>query len=327
MDGNSETIDRPAWLCFSFDATRLKLHDATRTMVGLTVFCGVTAAALIGINGLTFPAGDLFEPAGTCAALLALAAFYQAVRPAENFVLVLKSLCVLVAFSSVYSVLMYAVATCRWPLADSMLARADAALGLSAPAVVRFVGEHRGLALFMWLAYFSLIPQMILAIVWLGLANDREHLDKFLLQFILGSLITLVGFYFWPAHGTYGDVYRLPVPDYCRRCVEHLDALRAGARTVISWRETEGLITFPSFHTTWAVLLVAAFSGSRMCWPVALWNVVVVASTVTTGMHYFSDVLAGLAVCGVVIWATKDRPRELDPATSGVGAETAVGAG
>ena len=310
MDGNSETISRPAWLGLRFDARRLTLCDDTRSMVRLTAFCAVIAAALIGVNGLVFPAADLFEPVGTCAALLALAGFYQAVRPAPNFVLVLKALCVLVAFSSVYSVLMYAVAACGRPLADSMLAQADAALGLSAPAVVQFVNEHRALAFFMWLAYFSLIPQTILAIILLGLANDGYHLDKFLVRFILGSMITLVGFYFWPAHGTYGNVYSLPVPDYCLRCVEHLDALRSGARTLVTWRETEGLITFPSFHTIWAVLLIAAFYGSpRMFWPMAAWNIVVVLSTVTTGMHYFSDVLAGLLVSGAIIWATKQKAK------------------
>ena len=94
-----------------------------------------------------------------------------------------------------------------------------------------------------------------------------------------------------------------------RQIIEHLDGLRSGARTLVTWRDAEGLITFPSFHTIWAVLLVAAFYGCRrLFWPVALLNVLVVLSTITTGMHYFSDVIAGLMISAVVIWATKDRP-------------------
>lgn len=300
-----------------FHPKRFALGDDSRAMVRLTLLTGVFTAVLIAFQGLVFPPADFFEPLATCAILLTLAAFYQTVRPAPNFVLVLKALCVLVAFSTVYSVLMYAVAACGWPLADWMLARCDAALGLSAPEVIRWVNERPTMALVLRLAYFSLIPQTILAIVWLGLTNDRYHLDKFLVRFMVASLITVVGFFLWPAKGTYGPVYELPVPAYCRQCVEHFDALRSGARTLVTWRETEGLITFPSFHTIWAVLLAAAFYGSRrMFWPVALLNVVVVISTVTTGMHYFSDVFAGLLISAVVIWTTKDRPARKDSAAA-----------
>jgi membrane-associated phospholipid phosphatase len=285
-----------------------ELASDTRTMVRLTVLTGILTACLIAIKGLVFPWGDAITPLVTCGVLVSLATFYQAVRPAPNFVLVLKSLAVLVAFSSVFSVLMYALASCGRPLADSMLAHADGALGLSAPSVVPWVNASPNLARFFWLAYFSLIPQTILAIVWLGLANNRYGLDKFLVRFILASLITAVGFYLWPAKGTYGSVYNLPVPAYCQQCAEHLDALRAGARTMVTWRDAEGLITFPSFHAVWAVLLAAAFYGSRyLFWPVAVLNVIVIMSTVTTGMHYFIDVIVGVLIATVVIRSTQDR--------------------
>jgi membrane-associated phospholipid phosphatase len=221
-------------------------------------------------------------------------------------VLVLKSLAVLVAFSTVYSMLMYALATGGRPLADSMLARADAMLGLSAPEVVQWVNRRPSMALVLRLAYFSLIPQTILAIVWLGFSGNRYNLDKFLVRFMLASLITVIGFYLWPAKGTYGAAYGLAVPPYCQQCAEHLDALRSGARTLVTWRDTEGLITFPSFHTIWAVLLIAAFYGCRVVfWPVAVLNVVVVISTITTGMHYFADVIAGLVVTAIVLGAAR----------------------
>ena len=280
----------------------------TRAMVRLTILTGGLTGILIAARRLVFPLSDICEPLAICAVLVALAAFYQVVRPAPNFVLVLKSLAVLVTFSAAYSMFMYALATTGRPMADAMLARADGAMGLSAPGVVRWVNEHSSLARILWLAYFSLIPQTILAIVWLGLTNNRYNLDKFLVRFMLASLITAVGFYLWPAKGTYGPVYNLPVPAYCQQCVEHFDALRSGARTLVTWRETEGLITFPSFHTIWAVLLTAAFYGCRrLFWPIALLNVIVIFSTVTTGMHYFLDVIVGVLISAVVIRSTQDR--------------------
>lgn len=288
--------------------SHLSLADDTRTMVRLTILTGVLTAVLITARRLVFPLADICEPLAISAILIALSAFYQVVRPAPNFVLVLKALAVLVAFSAAYSMFMYALATCGRPMADAMLARADGALGLSAPGVVCWVNENSSLARILWLAYFSLIPQTILAIVWLGLANNRYNLDKFLVRFMLASLITAVGFYLWPAKGTYGPVYNLPVPAYCQQCVEHFDALRSGARTLVTWRDAEGLITFPSFHTIWAVLLMAAFYGYRcLFWPLALLNVIVIMSTVTTGMHYFVDVIIGVLISAVVIRSTQDR--------------------
>jgi membrane-associated phospholipid phosphatase len=295
---------------------RLEFSADTRTMVRLTILTALLTACLVAVKRLTFPLADAFEPLVTCTILIALAALYQVLRPAPNFVLVLKSLTVLVAFSTIYTILMYALATGGRPLADPMLAGADTALGLSPPSVVHWVNERPAVALVMWLAYISLIPQTILAIVCLGLSNNRYHLDKFLARFMLASLITAVCFYFWPAKGTYAPPFNLPAPSYCLPWGEHLDALRSGARTLVTWRDAEGLITFPSFHTIWAVLLIAAFYGSRrLFWPLAALNVVVVISTVTTGMHYFADVIAGVLISAVVIWATQDRQTE-DEGTS-----------
>jgi membrane-associated phospholipid phosphatase len=274
-------------------------------MIRLTVLTGVVTALLFAVRGLSFPLSDVWEPTITCLALLAVGAFYRFVRPAANFVLTTKALAVLVGFSTLYAMLMYAIATCGRPLVDASLARADETLGLSAPATVAWANARPAIAWILWAAYFSLIPQTILVIVWLGLRGRSERLDTFLVRFMLASLITAVGFFFWPAAGTYGSVYNLAVPDYCTTCFSDLCELRSGAQTLITWRGSQGLITFPSFHTIWALLLAGAFVGSRLFWPLALLNALVVFSTVTTGMHYYTDVIAGIAVTLVVIAATR----------------------
>jgi membrane-associated phospholipid phosphatase len=287
-------------------ARRFDWSGDTRTMLRLTLFTGAVAAAVIATQGLTFPLGDLWEPLATCGGLLGVAAFYQCVRPAPNFVLTSKALAVLVVFSSVYSVLMYAVASTGRPLADHLLLRLDATMGLSAPNLVRWIDARPVLAELFLVAYFSLIPQTIAVIVVLGFANRAKNLDRFLVRFMLSSLIAVVGFYFWPALGACGDG-RLPVPERYAPTIEHIEALRSGAMTAITWRGAQGLITVPSFHTIWAVLLASAFAGSRLFWPLVLLNALVVASTVTTGMHYFIDVLAGLVISAIVIVGTRDK--------------------
>ncbi|MEO1995073.1 MAG: phosphatase PAP2 family protein, partial [Planctomycetaceae bacterium] len=86
------------------------------------------------------------------------------------------------------------------------------------------------------------------------------------------------------------------------RYLAHLESLRDGSRTVVTWRNAEGLITVPSFHTTWAILLSFAFRDWKwLLPPVMILNVCVVISTLTSGWHYGTDVAAGALVASVSV--------------------------
>src|SRR5262249_24403227 len=105
--------------------------------------------------------------------------------------------------------------------------------------------------------------------------------------------------------------YDLPVPKHYATILDHLDALRSHVRTLITWRDAEGIITFPSFHAVWAVLLTAAFwRRGWLFYAIGVLNLAVIAWTVTTGMHYFTDVLAGIAIAAGVIAATRGTDEE-----------------
>ncbi len=177
------------------------LPASTRVMAGLILCTVIATAVLVPAMGLTFPVGDWLQPAATCAGLLAAAAYYHR-RRVPNFVLCLQSLIVLVAFSTVFCVLTYAVAATARPYADASLARCDGALGFSAPAIVRWTNERPWLASLLEICYFSVIPQTVLVIIYFGLRNRRNVLDKFLLRFMACGLLTSLLFYFLPAQGT-----------------------------------------------------------------------------------------------------------------------------
>ena len=121
-------------------------------------------------------------------------------------------------------------------------------------------------------------------------------------------MLTAACFWFWPAAGPFAT-YGYEPNAVQGRYLEHFHALRDGARTLVTWRHAEGLITFPSFHTTWALLLATAFVHRRRIFIAsAILNGAVIISTMTTGWHYFADVLGGVAVYVIVMlaaWAAR----------------------
>lgn len=295
-------------------------------------------AVIVPRLGLSFPLRDALQPVAVVAGLAALAVWYER-RGVQNLALCFRSVVALVAFSTCYSVLMCAVAAVGRPLADEWLNQIDGALGLSAANIVRWTNERPTIARLLWLAYFSIIPQTIVTIIYLGMRHEHAALEKFLTRFMVTALLTAGGLYFAPAIGSCAAGDYAP-PDFHTRFVEQMSSLRAGQLREITWRDAEGLITFPSFHTIWGVLVVLAFSQRRrLFWPVLSLNLAMIASTVTTGMHYFVDVLAGFLVVAIALpvadwlshgdgfshaWFGPRRARELvDVGPSGLGGQHA----
>jgi membrane-associated phospholipid phosphatase len=267
----------------------------------------LTFGLLLGM-GLAVPFGDIWPPLLFCGGL-ALGACYYWWRGVECFMLCLKALAILVGTTAVFGPLTYAVATLRWPWVDSQLARFDAAFGLSAGALVTWTAQHPWFDLLMRLVYSSVFPQIIAVIVVLGFAADRR-LDVFLIRFMLGGLLTSAIFAFLPAQGTC-VYFHQTTPGHYVDVLSELYRLRRGVLWV-SWRDAQGIVTFPSFHTIWAVLLIAAFRGRWLFWPILILNSLVLLSCVTTGMHYFADVLGGLIVTAIVIVATRPLCQTLE---------------
>lgn len=249
---------------------------------------GVALTAAVGAWGSGFTVAGIPRVA-IVVAVLGLAAYHY--RHVEQFRLCLSALLLTVVFSTGFVTLTYMAARLNPPLIDDWLVRCDQLLGFS--TIRAWQGTHLGVLF--TVAYYSLLIQTAFTIAVLGLGNKREPLERFLQQMMVAGLIVLACFVLVPAIGPCAVDPSADQAHY----LEHFRQLRAGTRNGLSLADAEGLITFPSFHTVWALLLVAACPRPFKTASVLL-NAAVIAATLTTGWHYLSDVLGGVLVYYVV---------------------------
>ncbi|MFK7817828.1 MAG: phosphatase PAP2 family protein [Planctomycetaceae bacterium] len=260
-------------------------------------------ATLMLSRGLTVPTQDLRMPIVVGAVLLGVAAFYRK-RGVSSFVLCLLGLTHVVVFTAGYTLLMYSTATLNRPLVDANLAAFDQSCGVSLPAIVAWAKANPNIRGWLNMTYDSLLPQTALVVMVLGLRGKRLPMEQFMMQFMLTTLLCIVGLALMPAIGPFHHYgYEMNVAQ--TRYVEHFTALRDGTMTKLTLSQAEGLITFPSFHTTWAILLAWAYRRQMLLFiPLSLINLAVIASTLTSGWHYFADLCSGVLIAVIAIWFT-----------------------
>jgi membrane-associated phospholipid phosphatase len=295
-------VDRALALAASWPRFTLPLHfsaDALLKSALTALLLAVTCLVCWG-QPLEVPPADVGPPVALVAALLALGHYYRR-RGETSFVLCLTALSQIVAFATCYVVAMYALATPTWPLVDRQLAAFDACCGVHVPRFCRWAADHPTGGTLLRAAYDSLLYQTAAVIVLLGLGNRRRALEGFVLAFMLAALAALAIFVVMPACGPFVQYDLTPSHDQAI-FLDHFLSLRDGSRHVISYRGAEGLITFPSFHVAWALVIVWAVRGRRPVFALsAALNGLLILSTMTTGWHYFADVLGGGAVAIVAI--------------------------
>jgi len=185
------------------------------------------------------------------------------------------------------------------PLRDPLFASVDAALGIRVPSMIAWAQDHR-LAETFDTAYSLLKPLLLLAALVPALAGKLKFAKEFLMANIVAFAIAIPLFAFLPGIGPW-DYYHLVPKSHQLACQSEILSLRLPGIYTYNWQEAH-IICFPSFHVIWAVL------SARVLWvfrllriPVSALAAVIIVSTMTTGWHYFSDVLGGLIVAPISI--------------------------
>lgn len=201
------------------------------------------------------------------------------------------------------------------PLQDANLLRWDQAVGIYVPKLVAWA-PHHWLGIVSNMSYAWVFPLMQAAIFLPILAGELKYAQRFLLANLVAFVAGLPVFAMFPAIGPwYG--FHLPVQPYQTACQALIFLIRQPGPFIYQF--PSGAICFPSYHVIWALLGVQALWWMR---PVRVLLVILAAlilfSTMTVGNHYFVDVLAGIPVAAVAMYAA-DRLMNWAPIKPGLG--------
>ncbi len=193
------------------------------------------------------------------------------------------------------------------PLRDSLFAGVDQWLGISVPGIAAWA-SHDWLGSMVNRSYALLIPLLPAAFLAPALAGKAKHAEEFLLSNLIAFTIGVSLFALFPAVGPWYAYHQ--AGNGAQMFFEaQFFALRFPG-TYVFHSQPLGLITFPSFHVIWAILCTTALWGFRsLRVPISLLSGMMIASTMTTGWHYFSDVLGGIAVATLSILLAKAYSR------------------
>ena len=206
--------------------------------------------------------------------------------------------------SHILSPAQYLAAAFNRPLIDPWLAAADTRLGIYVPDLVKWSLAHPRVDHLQRLAYSSLLPQLAVVIVLLGIVQrDRLALWEYVFHFHVCATITVVALALLPAACAF-QYYGIDSTINQTRFIAQFNGVRAGTFHVIRFDNLEGLISMPSFHVAGALMITWAVRQSVWLWPFLIVNAILIASTVMTGAHYAIDlpVTALMFAGSVALW-------------------------
>ena len=276
-----------------------------RLKLGVIGGLAVIDAGWLRAAGYKFDVASLSSRVLLVGALLFGAEIYRRADRNPHFATITRETAWLIAFSLAAGLLSNLAITANLPLVDNQLAAFDHALGFHWRWWYEFISSDKPVGTLLSAAYVAALPEIVIVMVALAALNRADRVSEMVLATMIGALIAIAISTLIPAAGPlpyfHPDEATLAVPP-----VVDLDykstffALRLGMVHAFSVDDLKGLIAFPSYHATLAVLLVLATRGiPRLFWPAAVINAVVLASAPVDGGHHLADVVGGMAVAVV----------------------------
>lgn len=288
----------------------MSLASGAARPIWLLIFAFAVAETVAKLfAGLAFKTGEMVAVFLIVIAALGLSGFYTFFRPDERIARLFRAAVELFLLSFLCGSLSYSGTSLGRPLWDAAFLAWDQALGFDWRFWLTFLDGHPKLNLLLVLAYHSMWPQLTLILVTLVAVRDFRRLDVLLLAFGFAAIVTVVIAAYMPALSPLAylqitaDDHPHIVLGVPREFEMQALALRSGTMRIIELGNAQGLVTFPSFHTAAAVLLLLGFrSVPYVRWLSLVVNGLMLIAIPIEGSHYLVDVIAGTAVAGAA-WA------------------------
>ncbi len=195
-----------------------------------------------------------------------------------------------------------------FPLRDPILASIDARLGFDWIAMLVWFDQYPTMTTIGRYFYQSLVAQQVVVPMVLILFRQYRMAQVTVLIFITSLLLTHLIALFTPAVSSY-PFYAIDPSQHpnARLSQENIfipvvHALRAGATVDLTQPPFFAVTTFPSLHSTMAVVFAWALRPvPYVRWLGLFTNAVMLAFTPLHGSHYLVDVIAGVALAFVAI--------------------------
>jgi membrane-associated phospholipid phosphatase len=254
-----------------------------------------------------------FQAAGIVSLLFYAAGSFYSTRNDLRAASALLCTAQFMLFAAVGAPLSYIGASAARPLWDSIFASWDRGLGLDWMAWLAIMNDHPAFHPIFAAAYSSFLPQAAIVILALALTGSLLRLRVYILSFILTTVVTVAISAALPAEGVWGH-FQLSPSDYPAITpvtqelhLKVFHGLRDGTFHDLVAQGAEGIITFPSLHTTGALLFIFAMWSVRyLRWLAMLLNITMIVATPVEGGHYFSDMIAGTCVAALC-WIAASR--------------------
>lgn len=227
--------------------------------------------------------------------------FYGSYRRIPRLAHMAHTGCLVVLFTNVAALFNYlAYALAPLPLWDQRFDALDRALGLDWLGLYHWVAAHPHLYAVSFVIYSLLGAELVVLLLLLEGLGQHQRAVELRYGFFISAIATILLGVLMPAIGPFA-FYHLPVAGLTPY-VGQLIALHNGTMRVIDLSNAQGLITFPSFHATLAILCAYAARTLRyLAWPALVLNILIVCTAPVIGGHYFADVFAGLALAAATI--------------------------
>ncbi len=198
------------------------------------------------------------------------------------------------------SVIMVGIETTPFPVIDPWLVKIDHLLGFHQLAVLNWTYAHNWILKGFNFCYAMVGIELGLFPIILALMLQKKAVKMYLIAIIFSFVIGSAIYYFFPTTAPASMFFD---PHFAQQ--QHDTFIKFfEIHHYLPITTTEGgLIAFPSFHVIWSVLLAYAFKDKKyLFYPIAIFNAIVIASTVFLGWHYLTDVIGGISIAALAIW-------------------------